>query len=220
MTRDIARVPSSTASELRVHRVVLVIPSKLLSPRLQCSDLDTLIPQRNVFAMAGSSAKKPASAKSGQRSILGFFKPPASQSAPASTAAKVKSVEKPKLVPISGNSSRVNLTPAPSSDAVKGEDDEVVLPVKSSGPQLLSPVTPADATPAKPSPAPSSSPSRRAKRTISYAESDDEEEDVQPASSRRRLVKRQKTEDSDDEDTFRAAASDIDEGLIRWSGLV
>lgn len=216
MTRDIARVPSSTASELRVHRVVLVIPSKLLSPRLQCSDLDTLIPQRNVFAMAGSSAKKPASAKSGQRSILGFFKPPASQSAPASTAAKVKSVEKPKLVPISGNSSRVNLTPAPSSDAIKGDGDEVDLPIKSSVPQLLSPVTPADATPAKPSPIPSSSPSRRAKRTISYAESDDdEEEDVKPASSRRRLVKRQKTQESDDEDAFKDAASEIDEGAFR-----
>lgn len=167
--------------------------------------------------MAGPTKK--AAPKAGQRSILGFFKPPSSQLPSTPTA---KSTEKPKLVPISGNSSRVNLTPAPSSDAPKPEDDDgPVLPVTNKSPGLPSPVTPADIASSKlnpvlsnAGPALSSSPSRRSKRTISYAESDDEDkDDVKPPSTRRRQVKRQKIEDSEDEDVFMAAASEVDEGM-------
>ncbi|KAK8075867.1 DNA mismatch repair protein msh6 [Apiospora hydei] len=119
-----------------------------------------------------------------QRSILGFFSKPAQNAATAPSAKSSPPKEANSSLCLKESTTKkkaANITPVPSSDAIE----------PSSSQENHSEATPKQATPATAisKMALASSPSRRAKKQVSYAESDDEDEDVvvsrKPTRSRR-----------------------------------
>ncbi|KAI4147367.1 MAG: hypothetical protein L6R39_003130 [Caloplaca ligustica] len=171
--------------------------------------------------------KKQSSSQSSknQKSITGFF-----QKKPSSTPAPDFS----NLPTVNGSVRRgpsSSLTPAPSSDP-PAEPESVrkaskMLPNIGSANGLPSPVTPANSTAIRETASMSgsvhfSSPSRKVKKVINYAESGDEDEEDDafnpslPSRSKRRALKKRKTSPSPDADDFVGGAvsefDDIDEG--------
>ncbi|KAL9024700.1 MAG: hypothetical protein Q9196_006318 [Gyalolechia fulgens] len=178
-------------------------------------------PIRSTPASQPPALKKSSSSgQSGnknQKTIMGFFQKKPSDSSPR---------EINGLPPVNGSVTRgpsSSLTPAPSSDALEEPDS----PLKAPNPKnigfangLPSPVTPAGVAVAGQSTSangllPFNSPSRKAKKAISYAESGDEDDEDDafnpslPPRSTRRTLKRRKTSPSPDTDEF-AGASDLD----------
>ncbi|CAN8100993.1 unnamed protein product [Discula destructiva] len=166
-----------------------------------------------------------------QQSILGFFSRPATQSrasgpTPASTATPTPASKDIKASPSSclketttkSNSlpftqRPTTLTPVPSSDAVEPEcsqenKDAMQIDSKLSSDSLLSPNSSAvdDAAAVDVKPLAHSSPSRKSRKTVSYAEpSDDEDEDViMPRTARQSRTKNRTRvavlDDDDDDD--------------------
>ncbi|RII23154.1 hypothetical protein CUC08_Gglean011976 [Alternaria sp. MG1] len=167
-----------------------------------------------------SQKKQPASASQsakGQKSILGFFQKKSTNSpSPApSDATPVNKTPTSRLAKKAFNDPPAAITPVPSSDAPdysspikqeheltirrgRNKENGVLLYVLKlySGTDSILP-EPADVTP--------SSPTRKARKPVNYAESDDEEEDVLGPianNARGRATKRQRVvvdDDSDDE---------------------
>ncbi|OCK86084.1 DNA mismatch repair protein MutS [Lepidopterella palustris CBS 459.81] len=156
-----------------------------------------------------------------QKSILGFFQkksdagssPAPRSSPPEPTPTRKTSVSSSKKLLVGRNSAAV-LTPAPSSDFPQPSSP---IYSESEGKQNKENDV-ADVA--------KSSPSRKGKKTVSYAESDDEEDDIfQPISAnarKGRATKRRRVsmEDSDDEFGFDAATQeamledDIDDFIV------
>ncbi|CAN9296099.1 unnamed protein product [Alternaria alternata] len=149
-----------------------------------------------------SQKKQPASASQsakGQKSILGFFQKKSTNSpSPApSDATPVNKTPTSRLAKKAFNDPPAAITPVPSSDApdysspIKQEHELTI------GRGRNKENEPADVTP--------SSPTRKARKPVNYAESDDEEEDVLGPianNARGRATKRQRVvvdDDSDDE---------------------
>ncbi|KAL1796339.1 hypothetical protein ACET3X_004879 [Alternaria dauci] len=149
-----------------------------------------------------SQKKQPASASQsakGQKSILGFFQKKSTNSpSPApSDATPVDKTPTSKLARKAFNDPPAAITPVPSSDApdysspIKQEQELTI------GRGRNKENEPADVTP--------SSPTRKARKPVNYAESDDEDEDVLGPianNARGRATKRQRVvvdDDSDDE---------------------
>ncbi|KAF2192150.1 DNA mismatch repair protein Msh6 [Zopfia rhizophila CBS 207.26] len=165
-----------------------------------------------------SQKKQPASgSQSGknQKSILGFFQKKTTNSpSPGPTASTpAKKTPTSSLSKKSFTKARVStLTPTPSSDApepsspIREEGDSGLGKNKENG--LPSPVTPSDVVAngvsSEVAGVAFSSPSRKTKKTVNYAESDDDDEVFQPISNnarKERATKRRRVslEDSDDE---------------------
>ncbi|RYO84851.1 hypothetical protein DL766_001525 [Monosporascus sp. MC13-8B] len=179
----------------------------------------------NADAATPSLSRKPSSTSATgkqQKSILGFFskasKDTTASPTPATTIASsspcLKETTKSNSLHLNRKPSK-NITPVPSSDALEPSSSQenmdsattVKVPRRDS---LPSPATPAEvvikqAVSAKAA-VTDSSPSRKAKKIVSYAESsDDEDEDVfvamNAAKSRRRTRQRPRVAD-DDEDEY------------------
>ncbi|CAO2657216.1 Nn.00g033420.m01.CDS01 [Neocucurbitaria sp. VM-36] len=177
-----------------------------------------------------SQKKQPASAsQSGksQKSILGFFQkkstnspgpipsdPPTIKKTPTSTLTK-RAFTKPPA----------SITPVPSSDApefsspIKQEHDSTVGRNKENG--LLSPVTPLDAEANRVSSEVAgvafSSPSRKARKSVNYAESDDDDDDVLGPiahNARGRATKRRRVSVEDDSDDEFGLDADTQQALV------
>ncbi|OTA87174.1 hypothetical protein M434DRAFT_399609 [Hypoxylon sp. CO27-5] len=152
-----------------------------------------------------SSVSSSATTGKGQRTILGFFAKasPAPNSSPTPSCLKetTKSNRKPSTI-----------TPVPSSDALEPsssqENHGSAATVKvSSNDSLPSPATPTEAMikqPLSAQPVMDSSPSRKARKTVSYAESSDDDEDVFVAmkASQARRRGRQQSRVVDEEDDY------------------
>jgi DNA mismatch repair protein MSH6 len=165
---------------------------------------------------------------SGQRSIASFFSRTPSNGTPKSTAnvltandssTNVNAMAKPNVPskPAFKKSKVKDITPVPSSDAVgpnsSQENENGGVPegeervVNGNGLVL------------------GSSPSRKAKKVVSYAETDDEDDEdaFDPAgiNSRRRAPRKIKDVETDEEDTFigelDGAADDDDGAYFNWS---
>jgi DNA mismatch repair protein MSH6 len=154
--------------------------------------------------------KQPSTASKNQKSILGFFSKAPATSLPvpkkddlvksSPTSNDTKATPKRKLASPKKSflqkTSAANVTPVPSSDAVEptSSQEENIKPSQDG--------------------VAFSSPSRRAKKKISYAESDDEE-DIPVKASARRSRPKKVVESSDDEDAFVAdmdgTADDVDD---------
>ncbi|KAL9095870.1 MAG: hypothetical protein Q9165_001867 [Trypethelium subeluteriae] len=184
-----------------------------------------------------------------QKTLLGFFQKTGSQTPSAASQSSIASSKLPadatkakakkKRVPAGSNA---NLTPAPSSDAPEASSQETTLPhhdkettADNQDNGLPSPITPADAkadvNPSKGKPGSSFySPSRKAKKTINYAESnnseDEDEEVFKPLSnnttngrsSKRRKVSLEESEDeyglADLADVAMAESEDMDDFIV------
>ncbi|KAF2755000.1 DNA mismatch repair protein Msh6 [Pseudovirgaria hyperparasitica] len=178
----------------------------------------------NEVATPRSSAPKKSSQSTGkgQSSIFSFFgkKPDASAGKPAPTPSKTSkqastSSHTPKARPDFQKTSA--LTPAPSSDPIAAPSSP--LPSTKSGPRItgLEKNKENEVAGVKTY----SSPSRKSKKNVSYAESDDDDDDdedddvLKPISQNRRgeLTKRRKLslEDSDDEFTAPCAAEEVED---------
>ncbi|KAF3017796.1 DNA mismatch repair protein msh6 [Neopestalotiopsis sp. 37M] len=175
-----------------------------------------------------SSSSMSASGK--QQSILGFFSKTPSQNGTASASAKSAANNSSTKSTTPNNSSaclkeKTNLnslqlskkkpslsTPVPSSDAIEpssSQENHSDTTVKVFHDSLPSPTTPAE-LPSKQAALPKmtmgSSPSRKAKKTVSYAESsDDDEEDVVVS---RRPTRRSRVVVKDDEDDYQEDSKD------------
>ncbi|KAI1858510.1 uncharacterized protein JN550_012557 [Neoarthrinium moseri] len=170
-----------------------------------------------------------------QQSILGFFSKSAQNgSAAAASAAKAsakptKTDSSPCLKETKSNSLQLNkrqrpanVTPVPSSDAIEpssSQENHSEATVKVFKKSLPSPVTPAELPIKQVAPAKmalGSSPSRKVKKTVSYAESSDDDEDVvvsrKPVRSQRNRARAVVQDDEDDyEEDGQDAAADDDE---------
>ncbi|CAO1596275.1 DNA mismatch repair protein msh6 [Xanthoria calcicola] len=160
-----------------------------------------------------------------QKSITGFFQK--NTSTTTATVSSLPPVDGARL-PLSGRTATrgpsSSLTPAPSSDPPEEIEGPQKMPARkdatSSVNGLPSPITPASAVLNGNANASSqfNSPSRKAKRVISYAESGDEEDEddvFDPSvatNNRRRMLKKRKTSPSPDTDDFIGdGASDLDD---------
>ncbi|KAI1372382.1 DNA mismatch repair protein Msh6 [Hypoxylon crocopeplum] len=164
---------------------------------------DTRTPARKTPSMSRKPSSASSSAAGKQQTILGFFSKAPQNSSPSSSCLKetTRSNRKPSVV-----------TPVPSSDALEpsssqenhGSAATVKVPRNAS---LPSPVTPAEQANKQAFSAVASvasSPSRKAKKTVSYAESSDEDEDVfvamKASQSRRRGRQRPRVDDDEGDD--------------------
>ncbi|RYP66753.1 hypothetical protein DL771_007633 [Monosporascus sp. 5C6A] len=175
----------------------------------------------NTAAATPSLSREPSSTSSAtakqQKSILGFFSKASKDSATSPTLASsspcLKESTKSNSLQLNRKPSK-NITPVPSSDALKPsssqENMDSATTVKvSRRDSLPSPATPAEvvikqAVSAKAA-VMDSSPSRKAKKIVSYAESSDgEDEDVfvamNAAKSRRRNRQRPRVADVDEDE--------------------
>ncbi|RDW82600.1 hypothetical protein BP6252_03712 [Coleophoma cylindrospora] len=169
------------------------------------------------------SLKKQNSSATNQRSILGFFSKAPTNGTPSTTNSALKenstangATKTPITVkkPVFKKSTAKNITPVPSSDAIgppsSQENENGGIPKEVGGFDVQSHSTPTKNVNQIVSDAMDtfSSPSRKAKKVISYAESDDDEDDVvEPSASisRKRGASRRKRiieEDDDEEDAF------------------
>ncbi|CAI4219273.1 unnamed protein product [Parascedosporium putredinis] len=191
------------------------------------------VPARTPAKTPSSQKKGPTgSASAGkQQSIMSFFGRPSatpSSAASKSKAAAPQSSPVPCLKETTKSNSlprprAANITPIPSSDAVDPPSsqenmDSTVTKVRSAAAAaagLPSPVTPAEAlvkqTRTTSRPFMSSSPTRKARKAVNYAESDDEDEDpfqrIQTSRARRKT--RALPTVSDDEDDYKEEAGNV-----------
>ncbi|KAJ0122142.1 dna mismatch repair protein msh6 [Diaporthe amygdali] len=194
--------------------------------------------EKTASASARTPAKTPSST-SKQQSILGFFSkasqpkakpnssangstPAASATPSTSKAGKVSSSclkETTKANSLSFAKRPSNITPVPSSDAVEplsSQENVDVMAVDSKVPSdsLPSPKSPAelDHQPAAtPTVLANSSPSRKAKKTVNYAESSDDEDEV---------IMSRKTRPTRNKNRARAAVLDDDEDEDEYEGPI
>ncbi|KAL9090621.1 MAG: hypothetical protein Q9159_001868 [Coniocarpon cinnabarinum] len=161
-----------------------------------------------------------------QKSLLGFF-----QKQPQAAQQKIQQSSKSRSPAASSPAAPAELTPAPSSGAPEMSSPTLPSRTKSNGPVKPSkntahgpqlPISPASSAIVADAPAVTSSPSRKAKKKVSYAESDLEDEDedgvFRPTSGNRRSTKRRKIvhdDESDDEfgmdDEMETAMADEDD---------
>ncbi|KAI0473436.1 DNA mismatch repair protein Msh6 [Xylariaceae sp. FL0804] len=159
-------------------------------------------------AKTPSLSRKPSSASSTtstsrkQQSILGFF----AKSSPSNAPSCLKESKRPNSLHLSSNTPAV-VTPLPSSDALE--------PSSSQENHVAATAHKMSAKPAM-----SSSPSRKAKRTVSYAESsEDDDQDVfeamQASRSRRRSRQRPAVVEEEEDDYVEPTnpAFDDDDGI-------
>ncbi|MCJ1306483.1 DNA mismatch repair protein msh6 [Agyrium rufum] len=159
-----------------------------------------------------------------QKSILGFFQKRAVDPTCNGDKSSTKGASSNASSPFTSSAktcvqnhprpSIPNLTPFPSSDAIEAdtESESVSLPSRLGAKPLPSPITPASMLLCEDEPMKDvqfSSPSRRAKKVVSYVESeaeeDDEEDAFNPTSApkRGRILKRKRTlPSSDSEDVY------------------
>ncbi|KAK9423735.1 putative DNA mismatch repair protein [Seiridium unicorne] len=154
-----------------------------------------------------------------QQSILGFFSKSSQNGTPtasakgtnkATTAAKsspcLKENTNLNSLQLNKKPKPLNTTPIPSSDAIEpssSQENHSDATVKVYKDSLPSPVTPAEIPMKQAAPTKmvvESSPSRKAKKTVSYAESSDDDEDV--IVSRKRPTRRSRPTVKDDEDDY------------------
>ncbi|KAF2110445.1 muts domain V-domain-containing protein [Lophiotrema nucula] len=158
-----------------------------------------------------SSQKKktaPASQSSNQKSILGFFQKKSTNSpspAPSTPATVKKSPSSSLSKPSFTTAASSTLTPLPSSDAIEPSSPITEVPDASLGKNKEN----------EGAGVAFSSPSRKARKAVNYAESDDDDDDevLKPIGNNARTgraTKRRKVslEDSDDEFGFDAATQD------------
>ncbi|KAI0975205.1 DNA mismatch repair protein msh6 [Xylaria arbuscula] len=169
------------------------------------------------------SSKKPGSALASsstatrkQQSILGFFakssstapsQSPATTTPTAATPARASCLQettKSNSLQLNRNHKPSNVTPVPSSDAIE--------PSSSQENHEVTTVTPGNKKRAAPTKlVMGSSPSRKAKKTVSYAESSDDDDDqdvfaaMEASRSRRRSRQRTKPVVEEDEDDYQEA---------------
>ncbi|KAL8802302.1 MAG: hypothetical protein Q9200_006624, partial [Gallowayella weberi] len=164
------------------------------------------------------SLKKSSSSQSSknQKSITGFFQKKSSNNdtTPLDGLPTINRSKLSALTKTATQGPRSSLTPAPSSDAIEEPQSDQQLPSRLNGigaaNGLPSPITPASGveTGSVNGLSQFNSPSRKAKRVVSYAESedDDEEDDVfNPSISsktRGRALKKRKTSPSPGSDDF------------------
>ncbi|KAI9807892.1 MAG: hypothetical protein M1825_005198 [Sarcosagium campestre] len=193
----------------------------------------------NVSSPAGPvpTLSKSSSASKSQSSILGFFQKASAQlptrpSRPTESAEPglPESVKNTPFVRSRKSQPRrngLNITPAPSSDAVEVSSPPAVQPIhaelnpKATG--LPSPTTPASGdvdVSMSDGALVSTSPVRKARKAVNYAESGDEDEDeedfepIPTRSTRNRVSKRRRTSVEDDsEDDFVEAADGGDAAI-------
>lgn len=194
--------------------------------------------EKPASAPARTPAKTPSSTAK-QQSILGFFskasqpKPKPNAGAPASSASATPSTSKADKVPSTclKETTKANslsfakrpstITPVPSSDAAEplsSQENVDVMTVDSKVPidSLPSPKSPAelDHQPAStPTVLGSSSPSRKAKKAVNYAEpSDDEDEDIMSHKTRptrnKNRARAAVLDEDDDEDEYEGPLDD------------
>lgn len=177
----------------------------------------------------GPATLKKAGSASGQKTLLGFF---------SKTPAASTGVLTPKSLPerssprknltnkFSTPATSSRLTPQPSSDAIIPEDEDLVqvqASCSSSAKGLPSPVS-ADGsqTNGVEEHNGQSTPSRKAKKTINYLESDsnDSDDDVKPRPKIRGRpqkpppAKRRRVSESEDEDVYTQADEPDDDGIV------
>ncbi|ROW04721.1 hypothetical protein VMCG_04876 [Cytospora schulzeri] len=184
-----------------------------------------------------STPAKTPSSTGKQQSILGFFSrastQPKSNSAtptPNKTISASKGNKKSSCLKETTKSNSlsfakrpVNITPVPSSDAVEPLSsqenlDAMVLDTKLSSDSLpfpSSPIEVEDKTPVAVKVLPNSSPSRKVKKAVNYAETSDDDEDeiIMPRQARqarnrtrgRAAIK----DDDDDEDEYKGGNDDV-----------
>ncbi|KAI2622332.1 DNA mismatch repair protein Msh6 [Hypoxylon sp. NC1633] len=165
---------------------------------------DTRTPTRKTPSMSKKPSSVSSSATVGkqqQKTILGFFARASPSSSPSCLKETTKSNRKPSAV-----------TPLPSSDALEPSSSQenhgsaATLKVHSNH-LLPSPVIPAEPTikqPLSTEAVVESSPSRKVKKTVNYAESTDEDEDVfvalRASQAQRRGCQRPRAVDDDEGD--------------------
>ncbi|KAI0018584.1 muts domain V [Xylariomycetidae sp. FL0641] len=175
---------------------------------------DTKTPAKPPPSLSRKPSSASSSAKGKQQSILGFFAKSASPaqhpsttpvpSAASNQGACLKESTRSNSLQLSGKSTKKapNVTPVPSSDALEPSSSQEnhdttpvpTAPTSKSGPHGIMASL-------------GSSPSRKAKKVVSYAESsDDEDEDVfdalQSAQTRRRARQRPSAIQEDGEDDY------------------
>ncbi|KAL8814089.1 MAG: hypothetical protein Q9223_006660, partial [Gallowayella weberi] len=175
-------------------------------------------PMRSTPSAPLPSLKKSSSSQSSknQKSITGFFQKKSSNNdtTPLDGLPTINRSKLSALTKTATQGPRSSLTPAPSSDAIEEPQSDQQLPSRLNGigaaNSLPSPITPASGveTGSVNGLSQFNSPSRKAKRVVSYAESedDDEEDDVfNPSISsktRGRALKKRKTSPSPGSDDF------------------
>ncbi|OAA62787.1 DNA mismatch repair protein [Niveomyces insectorum RCEF 264] len=197
----------------------------------------------NASTPARPAPRKPSQSSEKQQSILGFFSKTPSAKAPSTvlaTAARTRNgtgegesavLSSPCLREAKGNArafskSTSDITPAPSSDVLEppssqeNGDGYYGSSIKVRPNALPSPLTPAETVQKSAThlAVPSSSPSRKAKKPVSYAESSDDDDDVFVSLKRRQGNRRSRaaTDDNDDDEDYASAAdvvADEDEDM-------
>ncbi|KAL1876183.1 hypothetical protein VTK73DRAFT_9621 [Phialemonium thermophilum] len=184
------------------------------------SSVPVRTPAKAPPGLSGSTGK--------QRSILGFFSKAGGAGAQTSTPTSAGKKSSPACLKESTTKSNTlstanrtaNITPAPSSDAIEpsSSQENATSPVlKVPHSHLPSPVTPAETVVQETGLGTdlASSPSRRAKKPVNYAESDDDEDDVVDVSvarkPRRLHQRRPRAAIVDDEDDFELPDGDADD---------
>ncbi|KAK0271791.1 DNA mismatch repair protein msh6 [Friedmanniomyces endolithicus] len=170
----------------------------------------------------GSSSAMQSSKGGKQSSIAGFFQKRSAAQADSVTPAK-RSLDHGLPNTLKPAKSTADLTPAPSSGAIASSSPPVA-PSPSQDSSIADGRNKENETPGTTY----SSPSRKAKKQVSYVESDaeDDEDDVKPASGNRRASKRRRIsvkDDSEDEYGFDAAtqaAMEDDDGMLTSQRLV
>ncbi|KAH8655236.1 muts domain V [Xylariales sp. PMI_506] len=194
---------------------------------------DTSQPKTPALVKKKSSLSSSTAGKQ-QKSILGFFsKAPSQNGTPPSASTRKDADSSPCLkesnrsnsMQVKRQSSTKLSTPVPSSDAIEPEpsssqENHSVSTVKVFKDALPSPITPAERPMKQAAPskiALGSSPSRKVKKVVSYAESSDEDDVVVSRKSRpQRSRSRAVVNDDEDEDEYNdskdgAAAADEDD---------
>ncbi|KAH8881671.1 DNA mismatch repair protein Msh6 [Thozetella sp. PMI_491] len=183
-------------------------------------------------ATARTPAKTPVAAKKAgqtstgkQQSILGFFSKAGGSgnaSSPASakptSAVKKEAASSPCLQETTKSNSMptikrpANITPVPSSDAIEPPSSQENLTIaKVVDENLPSPVSPAEII-IKQAPANlASSPSRKTKKAVNYAELSDDDEDVMVSRTKRSRQRRRPAIPEDEEDDYQVAEDAVNE---------
>ncbi|KAK4124556.1 DNA mismatch repair protein Msh6 [Parathielavia appendiculata] len=195
-----------------------------------------------LAATARTPAKTPSTAKKApstgkQQSILGFFSrkgaaeatngaSPTPSTKPISTTDKRDSSPQCLKETTRANSMLVqrrptNVTPVPSSDAIEpssSQENRSTGTLKVTGIHVTSPTTPAkivQKATVGPKAGLHSSPSRKAKKAINYAETSDEDDDGVLATMKARRTKQRRSRaavlDEDEENAYQAEPNDIED---------